>query len=198
MDGWMDGEDLIICLAIWTFYKRWRPLIRDDLRVSSIAARNKFCLPSLFKAIWEVLGSQHGPQNLIFSGFFWYLRRSRFNSAPILWFTPLLTEKAPGENGGRNERAPKTVARATRREGFISLKEKKVFPFKTRKLRSVPKEKGSFFERKLISLRESRLGHPRLKFCSKNKFFAIFNSQDRQKWVRGMRFTPKGLQNKVL
>ena len=41
MDGWMDGEDLIICVALWTLYKRRRPLICDDLRAGSIASRNK-------------------------------------------------------------------------------------------------------------------------------------------------------------
>ena len=40
----MDGEDLIICVAIWTLYKRRPPLVCDDLRAISIASRNK--LPS--------------------------------------------------------------------------------------------------------------------------------------------------------
>ena len=37
-----DGEDLIICIAIWTLYKLWVPLLCDDLRVRSIAPQNEF------------------------------------------------------------------------------------------------------------------------------------------------------------
>ena len=37
----MDGEDLIICVAIWTLYKRRFPLTSDDLRAVSIASRNQ-------------------------------------------------------------------------------------------------------------------------------------------------------------
>ena len=41
MDGWMDGEDLIVCVAFQTLYKRWAPLIFADSRVIAIASRNQ-------------------------------------------------------------------------------------------------------------------------------------------------------------
>ena len=47
----MDGVDLIICLAIWTLYKRRPPLTSDDFRAISIASRNKLRLTSLFGEI---------------------------------------------------------------------------------------------------------------------------------------------------
>ena len=37
----MDGVDLIICLAVWTLYKRRFPLTCDDLLASCIASRNR-------------------------------------------------------------------------------------------------------------------------------------------------------------
>ena len=36
-----DQEDLIICVALWTLYKRRRPLISDDFRAGCIASRNQ-------------------------------------------------------------------------------------------------------------------------------------------------------------
>ena len=63
MDGWMDGEDLIICIAIWTLYKRRLPLSSDDLLAVSIASRNELRSASLFGSIFEVLGGQHGRKN---------------------------------------------------------------------------------------------------------------------------------------
>ena len=77
MDGWMDGEDLIICVALWTLYKRRRPLTFDELRASSIASRNK--LPSRprlfvskldFGGFWEGLGRAQWTKNWIFQKFF--------------------------------------------------------------------------------------------------------------------------------
>ena len=50
MDGWMDGEDLIICIAIWTLYKRCLPLTSGEVRVISIASRNRLRSTSLCKA----------------------------------------------------------------------------------------------------------------------------------------------------
>ena len=47
----MDGEDLIICVAIWTLYKRCLPLIFDDLLAICIASRNRLRSASLFGAI---------------------------------------------------------------------------------------------------------------------------------------------------
>ena len=41
MDGCMDGEDLIICVARLVVQKLWRPLTCDDFRAGSIASRNK-------------------------------------------------------------------------------------------------------------------------------------------------------------
>ena len=72
MDGWigMDGEDLIICLAIWTLYKRWFPLVSDDLRVSCIASRNRLRSASLFGTMFEDFGGRNGRQNSTFEVFF--------------------------------------------------------------------------------------------------------------------------------
>ena len=66
MDGWMDGVDLIICIAIWTLYKRRLPLTFAEARASCIASRNELRPASLFGSIFEVLGGQHGGQNSIF------------------------------------------------------------------------------------------------------------------------------------
>ena len=41
MNEWMNEEDLIICVALWTLYKRWGPLISDDFRAGCIASRNQ-------------------------------------------------------------------------------------------------------------------------------------------------------------
>ena len=67
MDGWVDewmgGEDLIICIAIWTLYKLWDPLISDDLRVRPIASLNKLCFTSLLGLIFKDFG-RFGEANL--------------------------------------------------------------------------------------------------------------------------------------
>ena len=47
----MDGEDLIICLAIWTLYKRRLPLVCAELRVPCIASRNELRFKTLLGAI---------------------------------------------------------------------------------------------------------------------------------------------------
>ena len=39
MDGWMDGEDLIICVARLVVQKLCGPLTCDEFRVISIASR---------------------------------------------------------------------------------------------------------------------------------------------------------------
>ena len=65
-----DQEDLIICLAIWTLYKRRPPLPCDDFRASSIASRNKLRLTSLFGAILVVLGGPNRCPNSILEPFF--------------------------------------------------------------------------------------------------------------------------------
>ena len=59
----IDRVDLIICKAIFAVQISQPPLISDDLRVSSIAPRNKLRLRSLLRPILEVLGGQHGPKN---------------------------------------------------------------------------------------------------------------------------------------
>ena len=73
----MDGEDLIICLAIWTLYKRRRPLLSVDFLAVSIASRNKLRSTSLLEAILRVfeaiLGGFRRPKltpNLVFRRFF--------------------------------------------------------------------------------------------------------------------------------
>ena len=64
-----DQEDLIICVAIWTLYKLWVPLTSDDLRVGSIASRNKLRFTSLLKPIFQDFGGPNGLPNLIFEAF---------------------------------------------------------------------------------------------------------------------------------
>ena len=51
MDGWMDGVDLIICVAIWTLYKGRLPLTCGELLAVCIASLNKLRSASLFGAI---------------------------------------------------------------------------------------------------------------------------------------------------
>ena len=69
-DGWMDGEDLIICVAIWTPNKAWPPLTSADLLAISIASRNRLRSASLCGAISADFRGQHGGQNSIFESFF--------------------------------------------------------------------------------------------------------------------------------
>ena len=57
MDGWMDREDLIICVAIWTLYKRRLPLTCVDLLAGSIASRKRLRLTSLCGGILVDFGS---------------------------------------------------------------------------------------------------------------------------------------------
>ena len=65
-----DQEDLIICVALWTLYKRWGPMTFDDLRAVCIASRNKLRLTSLFGAILMVLGNPNRCPNSILEPFF--------------------------------------------------------------------------------------------------------------------------------
>ena len=62
MDGWMDGVDLIICLAIWTLYKRWVPLTCDDLLAGSISSRNRLRFTSFFGGIFMDFGKVLEPK----------------------------------------------------------------------------------------------------------------------------------------
>ena len=70
----MDGEDLIICVALWTLYKRRSPLPCDDLRAVSIASRNKLRSASLCGAIFRDFGA-------ILKGF----GRPKWMPKPIFW-----------------------------------------------------------------------------------------------------------------
>ena len=64
-----------ILASIWeglgppTWSQVGRPSSCDDLRVSSIASRNKLRLTSLLKPILKVLGGQHGPKKRISEAF---------------------------------------------------------------------------------------------------------------------------------
>jgi len=49
----LDGEDLIICVAIWTLHKLWLPLTCDGLLAISIASRNRLRAASLRGAMLE-------------------------------------------------------------------------------------------------------------------------------------------------
>ena len=60
MDGWIDGEDLIICVARLVVQKLRGPLVSDDLRVSSIASRNRLRSTSLLGGILKVFGAIFG------------------------------------------------------------------------------------------------------------------------------------------
>ena len=53
----MAGVDLIICLSIWTLYKRCGPLTSDDLLAGSIASRNRLRSTSLLEGILKVFGA---------------------------------------------------------------------------------------------------------------------------------------------
>ena len=70
MDGWMDGEDLIIWIALWTLYKRCPPLTSDDFRTISIASRNRLRFASLLGGIFDGFGGQNGRKNRRSSLFF--------------------------------------------------------------------------------------------------------------------------------
>ena len=77
INGWMDGEDLIICVAIWTLYKRRGPLTCDDLRALSIASQHELRLrPNVFRFFVDFGApalpkwSQNRAQNPIFGYFF--------------------------------------------------------------------------------------------------------------------------------
>ena len=70
MIGWMDGVDLIICLAIWMLYKRRLPLTSAEARAICIASRNKLRFTLFFGAISEDFGGQNECKNSIFEPFF--------------------------------------------------------------------------------------------------------------------------------
>ena len=70
----MDGVDLIICLAVWTLYKRRFPLTCDDFLASPSASRNKLRSPSLCGAIFRDFGA-------ILKGF----GRPKWMPKPIFW-----------------------------------------------------------------------------------------------------------------
>ena len=73
----MDGVDLIICLAIWTLYKRCLPTLCDDFLAVSIASRNRlrssprFFVPrSILEGFREVFGDPNACRNAFPGGFF--------------------------------------------------------------------------------------------------------------------------------
>ena len=73
----MDGVDLIICVAIWTLYKRRGPLTCDDLRASPIASQNRLrSRPNIFRFFADFGApalpkwSQNRAQNQIFGYLF--------------------------------------------------------------------------------------------------------------------------------
>ena len=69
MDGWMNGEDLIICVAFLVVQKLQAPLTSDDFRAISIASRDRLRLAWRFKITLEGLGIQHGSQIPFFGMF---------------------------------------------------------------------------------------------------------------------------------
>ena len=89
----MDGVDLIICIAIWTLYKRCAPLIRDEFRVSPIASRNKLRFTSLFGSIFKDFGSPNGSQIQFSRLFFSMLFFNAFEHPSLVDFWRLRTRK---------------------------------------------------------------------------------------------------------
>ena len=70
-------EDLIICVAFWTLYKRRFPLLCDDFRAGCIASRNKllsrphlFASPLDFGGFWGGFGRRKWTWNCIFQRYF--------------------------------------------------------------------------------------------------------------------------------
>ena len=63
IDRTIDWEDLIICIAIWTLYKLWDPLVSDELRVRPIASLNKLRFTLLWGSIFKDFG-RFGDANL--------------------------------------------------------------------------------------------------------------------------------------
>ena len=97
----MDGEDLIICAAIWTLYKLWRPLTCDDFREISIASRNKLRFTSLLGPIFKDFGSPNGSQIQFSRLFFSMLFFNAFEHPSLVDFWRLRTRKIaifPKEN----------------------------------------------------------------------------------------------------
>ena len=88
-----DQEDLIICIAIWTLYKLWPPLISDDLREISIASQNKLRFTSLLGPIFKDFGRPNGFPNSIFEVFFSTLFFIAFEHPILVVFSRLRTRK---------------------------------------------------------------------------------------------------------
>ena len=85
MDGWMDGEDLIICLAIWMPNKARLPLTYDDSGAGCIASRNRLRFKSLWERFrktlerfWDVLRRQNGVQIKLLDFLFDYFLQGLF------------------------------------------------------------------------------------------------------------------------
>ena len=89
----MDGHDLIICIAIWTHYKLWPPLVCDELRVISIASQNKLRFTSLLGLIFKDFGKPNGFPNSIFEAFFSMLFFIAFEHPILVDFSRLRTRK---------------------------------------------------------------------------------------------------------
>ena len=97
----MDPEDLIICIAIWTLYKLWDPLVCDEVRVISIASLNKLRFTSLLGPIFKDFGRPNGFPNSIFEAFFSMLFFIAFEHPILVDFSRLRTRKiviSPKEN----------------------------------------------------------------------------------------------------
>ena len=73
----MDPEDLIICVAVWTLYKRRGPMVCDELLASCRASRNRarprlhFFAPRVdFATILGGVGKPKWTRKSIFGQFF--------------------------------------------------------------------------------------------------------------------------------
>ena len=84
----MDIVDLIICKASFAVQKSQLPLICDDLRVVSIASRNKLRFTSLLGPICP-----NGLPNSIFEAFFSTLFFIAFEHPILVDFSSLRTRK---------------------------------------------------------------------------------------------------------
>ena len=88
-----DQEDLIICIAIWTLYKLWVPLLCDEFRVRSIASLNKLRFTSLWGPIFKDFGRPNGFPNSIFEAFFSMLFFIAFEHPILVDFSRLRIRK---------------------------------------------------------------------------------------------------------
>ena len=114
----MDGEHLIICVAIWTSYKRGCPLTCDDLLAICIASRNRlrsrgnFLASRVdFGAISDPSGRPWKPKNIVkydvFAAFHVAPQRTSRSSKSALGGSQNDPQEAPRSGPARPRRPPR-------------------------------------------------------------------------------------------